>query len=133
MKDKTTCFKLNRYNCDLDCAEDFAQQEITVYRRDNYMAIKELNEYGVICSCKTIHIEKEKVDSFFNFLEEISEEWESNCKAAVCEGSSWKIRIWYSCHKMKTICGGIKYPPYGEKLEKYIRLFLSGDEVLTQP
>ena len=67
MGDRVTCFKLNWYDCGLSCAEDMVQEEITIYRKDNYMAIKELNGYGVICSCKIIHLEKEKVDTFFAF------------------------------------------------------------------
>lgn len=124
MNDRITCFKLNWYDCGLACAEYRVQEEITVYRKDNYMAIKELNGYGVICSCKIIHIEKEKVDSFFSFLEKISDEWESNYKVLVCDGGEWKVSMWYSSRKVKKVCGTIKYPPHGKKVEKYIRSFI---------
>ena len=49
MIDKITCFKLNWYDCGLYCAEDMVQAEITVYRNDNLLVFKELNEYGVVC------------------------------------------------------------------------------------
>ena len=81
MKDRITCFKLNWYDCGLSCAEDRVQEELTIYRNDNYMVIKELNGYGVICSCTIIHIEKEKVDAFFSFLEKISNKWENDYKS----------------------------------------------------
>ena len=125
MGDRITCFKLNWYDCGLSCAEDMIQEEITIYRKDNYMAIKELNGYGVICSCKIIHLEKEKVDTFFCFLEKISCGWENDYKVLVCDGSSWKIRMWHSSHRIKKVCGTVKYPPHGREVEKYIRSFIT--------
>ena len=133
MKDRITCFKLNWYDCGLSCAEDRVQEELTIYRNDNYMVIKELNGYGVICSCKIIHIEKEKVDTFFFFLEKISNEWESDYKVLVCDGSSWKIRMWHSSHRIKKICGTIKYPPHGKEIEKYIRSFIADSKECIAP
>ena len=133
MKDRITCFKLNWYDCGLSCIEDMVQEEITIYRKDSYMAIKGLNGYGVICSCKIIHLEKEKVDPFFCFLEKISNKWESDYKVLVCDGSSWKIRMWHSSHKIKKICGTIKYPPHGKKVEKYIRSFITNSKECIDP
>ena len=128
MKDRITCFKLNWYDCGLSCAEDMVQEEITVYRKDHYMTIKELNGYGVICSCKILHVEKEKVDAFFGFLEKISNEWENDYNVLVCDGSSWEVRMWHSSHRIKKVCGTIQYPPHGKKIEKYIRSFITGSK-----
>ena len=125
MKDRITCFKLNWYDCGLSCAEDMVQEEITIYRKDSYMVIKGFNGYGVICSCKIIHIEKEKVDAFFSFLEKISNELADNDRVPVCDGSSWEIRMWHSSHRVKKVCGTINYPPHGRKIEKYIRSFIT--------
>ena len=133
MEDRITCFKLNWYDCGLSCAEDIVQEEIAIYRKDSYMAIKELNGYGVICSCKIIHLEKEKVEAFFGFLEKISNEWESDYKVLVCDGSSWEIRMWHSSHKIKKVSGTVKYPPYGKKIEKYIRSFISDSNEYIDP
>ena len=133
MKDRITCFKLNRYDCGLSYAEDRVQEEITIYRNDNYMAIKELNGYGVICSCTIIHIEKENVDAFFSFLEKISNKWENDYRVMVCDGSSWEIRMWNSSHKIKKVCGTVKYPPHGKKIEKYIRSFLTDSNETIDP
>ena len=131
MNDRITCFKLNWYACGLSCGEDIVQEEITIYRKDNYMSIKELNGYGVICSCKIIHIANDKVYDFFCLLEKISNEWESDYRELVCDGSSWEIRMWHSSHRIKKVCGTIKYPPHGKKLEKYIRSFIadSGEDI----
>ena len=133
MKDRITCFKLNWYDCGLSCAEDRVQEELTIYRNDNYMARKELNRYGVICSCTIIHIEKEKAENFFNFLEKISTEWERDYRMLVCDGSSWEIRMWHSSHRIKQVCGTIKYPPHGKKVEKYIRSFISDRNEYIDP
>ena len=133
MKDRITCFKLNWYDCGLSYDKCIVQEEITIYRNDNYMAIKELNGYGVICSGTTIHIEKEKVDTFFSFLEKISNEWESDYKVMVCDGSSWEIRMWNSSHKIQKVCGTVKYPPHGKKIEKYIRSFLTDSKEIIDP
>ena len=133
MEDRITCFKLNWYDCGLACAEKTVQEEITIYRKDNYMAIKELNGYGVICSCKIIHIEKKKVDAFFNFLEKISKEWEGNYRVLVCDGSTWEVRMWHSSHKIKKVCGTVKYPPHGKKIEKYIRSFIADSKAGIEP
>ena len=133
MKDRITCFKLNWYDCGLSCAEDRVQEELTIYRNDNYMVIKELNGYGVICSCTIIHIEKEKVDAFFSFLEKISNEWENDYRVMVCDGSSWEIRMWNSSHKIQKVCGTVKYPPHGKKIEKYIRSFLTDSKEIIDP
>ena len=133
MKDRITCFKLNWYDCGLSCAEDMVQEEITIYRNDNYMAIKELNGYGVICSCKIIYIEREKVEAFFGFLEKISKELHDDYRVLVCDGGSWKIRMWHSSHRIKKICGTIKYPPHGKKIEKYIRSFITDSKASIEP
>ena len=124
MKDKITCFKLNWYDCGLCCGEDTVQEEITVYRNDNYMVFKELNGCGVIYSSEIINIEKEKIDEFFEFLEKIYDKWENDYEVEVCDGSSWRIRMWNSSHKVKTVCGTIEYPPYGKEIESHIRSFI---------
>ena len=103
MKDKITCFKLNWYDCGLCCADDMVQEEITVYRNNNLMVFKELNGYGVICSCEIIHIEPVEVEKLFDFLERIYDKWENDYKVEVCDGSEWKVRMWHSSHKIKTV------------------------------
>ena len=128
-----TCFKLNWYDCGLSCVEDKVQEEITIYRNDSYLSYKELNGYGVICSCKIIHIEKEKVNAFFAFLEKISDRWEDNYKVEVCDGSEWQVRMWHSSHKIKKVCGTVKYPPHGKKIEKYIRSFIAESNECIDP
>lgn len=128
-----TCFKLNWYDCGLSCVEDKVQEEITIYRNDSYLSYKELNGYGVICSCKIIHIEKEKVDAFFVFLQKISDKWEDNYKVEVCDGSEWQVRMWHSSHKIKKVCGTVKYPPHGKKIEKYIRSFITESNEFIDP
>ena len=133
MKDKITCFKLNWYDCGLCCAEDMVQEEITVYRNNNLMVFKELNGYGVVCSCEIIHIESDKVTKFFDFLEKTCDEWENDYKVQVCDGSEWKVRMWHSSHKVKTICGTVEYPPNGKKIEKHIRLFIADGKSLINP
>ena len=133
MKGRITCFKLNWYDCGLSCADDMVQEEITIYRNDNYMAIKELNGYGVICSCTIIHIENEKIDAFFGFLEKISNEWQDDYRVMVCDGSSWEMRMWHSSHKIKKVCGTVKYPPHGKKVEKYIRSFIMDSKESVNP
>ena len=124
MKDKITCFKLNWHDCGLCCGEDSVQEELAVYRNDNCMVFKELNGYGVICSCEIMHIEKEKIAEFFNFLEKIYDKWESDYRVAVCDGSSWTVRMWHSSHKVKKVCGTVEYPPHGKKIESYIQSFI---------
>ena len=54
MNDRITCFKLNWYDCGLACADDAVQEEITIYRNEHRLVFKELNGYGVICSCVII-------------------------------------------------------------------------------
>ena len=83
MKDKITCFKLNWYNCGLCCADFPVQEEVTIYRKDKYLVYKELNGYGVICSCEIIHIENDKINEFFDFLEENIDKWKNDYKVAV--------------------------------------------------
>ena len=133
MKDKITCFKLNWYDCGLCCAEDTVQEEITIYRKDNYMVFRELNGYGVICSCKIIYIENNKVNKFFDFLEKAYDEWETDYRVEVCDGSEWKVRMWHSSHKVKKVCGTVEYPPKGKKIEKYIRSFIASDKSIITP
>ena len=125
MKDRITCFKLNWYDCGLTCADNIVQEEVTIYRNDNYMVIKELNGYGVICSCEIIHIDKDKNEQFFEFLEKTYSKWEDDYAVRVCDGSKWKVRMWHSSHKVKKVCGTVKYPPNGKKIEKYIRSFVT--------
>ena len=133
MKDRITCFKLNWYDCGLSCAEDTVQEEIIIYRNDNYMTIKEINGYGAICSSVIICVEKEKIDDFFGFLEKISNKWTEDYRVMVCDGSSWQIRMWYSSHKIKKVCGTVKYPPHGRKIERYIRSFITYSKKIIDP
>ena len=133
MKDKLTCFKLNWYDCGLRCGEYTAQEEITIYRKDNCLVFKELNGYGVICSCEIVHIESSQVSAFFEFLENTYDAWENDHNAAVCDGGKWKVRMWHSSHKVKTVCGTVEYPPNGKKIEKYIRSFIVDAKGLIDP
>ena len=133
MKDKITCFKLNWYDCGLCCPEDMLQEEVTIYRNDSRLVFKELNGYGVICSCQIVHIEGRKVAEFFDLLEKIYNEWEPDYKVEACDGSKWKARIWHSSHKIKTVCGTIESPPSREKIEKYIRSFIADANSPIEP
>ena len=72
MKDRITCFKLNWYDCGLCCVEDTVQEEIIVYRNDNLLVFRELNGYGVICSCEIIHAKPDPIATFFAFLEKMN-------------------------------------------------------------
>lgn len=125
MKNKITCFKLNWYDSGMCGIENMVQEEVTVYRNKNYIVIKELNGYGVICSSEIIHIDNDKSQQFFEFLEEAGDKWSDDYTVRVCDGSSWKIRMWYSSHKVKKVRGTVKYPPKGRKIEKYIRSLIA--------
>jgi len=133
MKDKITCFKLNWYDWGLCCADDMVQEEVTIYRNNNLMVFKELNGYGVICSCEIIHIEKDKVEKYFDFLECNCEEWKNDYKVEVCDGSAWIVRMWHSSHKVMKSCGTIEYPPNGKKIEEYIRSFVADGKSIIEP
>ena len=133
MKDKITCFKLNWYDCGLCCVEDAVQEEIVVYRNDNLLVFRELNGYGVICSCEIIHANPDTIETFFAFLEKIGDEWQTDYKVEVCDGSEWKVRMWHSSHKVKKICGTVEYPPHGKRIEKYIRSIIEDGRSLIDP
>ena len=133
MKDRITCFKLNWYDWGLCCADNMVQEEVTIYRNNNIMVFKELNGYGVICSCEIIHIEKDKVAQFFDFLEQNCEKWKSDYKVQVCDGSAWMVRMWHSSHKVKKTCGTIKHPPSGKKIEQYIHSFVADSKSTIEP
>ena len=133
MKDRITCFKLNWYDCGLCCADDAVQEELAIYRNNNYMVFKELNGYGVIRSCEIIHIDKDRVKEFFDFLEKTSAKWENDYKVPVCDGSAWEVRMWHSSHKVKKVCGTVEYPPNGKKIEEYIHSFIVDGKSLLEP
>ena len=133
MKDRIMCFKLHWYDCGLCCAEDAVQEEITIYRSKNILVIKELNGYGVICSCEIIHIEADKAEAFFEFLEKVSDEWQDNYSVEVCDGSAWKLRLWHSSRKVKKVCGTIAYPPHGKEIENFIRSFIADGKRTAEP
>ena len=133
MADKITCFKLNWYDRGLSCIKDVLQEEITVYRNQNRMVYKEMNGYGVVCGCEIIHVENGKIQEFFAFIENICDEWDNNYFEEVCDGSEWKIRMWHSSHKVKTVYGTAEYPPHGKEIEKYIRSFLIDGKRILDP
>ena len=133
MKDRITCFKLNWYDCGLCCADDAVQEELAIYRNNNYMVFKELNGYGVIRSCEIIHIDKDRVKEFFDFLEKTSAKWENDQKVPVCDGSAWEVRMWHSSHKVKKVCGTVEYLPNGKKIEEYIHSFIMDGKSLIEP
>ena len=105
--------------------ENRVQEEVAIYRNYNYMVMKELNGYGTVCSCEILHIDNDKSQQFFEFLEKTVDKWADDYTVRVCDGSSWKIRMWHSSHKVKKICGTVQYPPNGKKIEKYIRSFVA--------
>ena len=133
MTDKITSFKLNWYDCGLCCADDAVQEELAIYRNNNYMVFKELNGYGVIRSCEIIHIDQDRVSEFFDFLEKTSDKWETDYKVPVCDGSAWEVRMWHSSHKVKKVCGTVEYPPNGKKIEEYIHSFIMDGKSLIEP
>jgi hypothetical protein len=133
MNDRITCFKLNWYDCGLSCAEDAVQEEITIYRNHHRLVFKELNGYGVICSCQIIQIDSSKVQKFFAFLEKTYTEWESDYIVEVCDGSRWEVRMWHSSHKVKKVCGTVEYPPHGKKIERFIRSFIDAGNGAFEP
>lgn len=133
MNDRITCFKLNWYDCGLNCADFVLNEEITIYRNNGCMVFKELNGYGVICSCEIIHVEQNRLREFFGFLEKTYDEWENDYNVEVCDGSEWKVRMWHSSHKIKTVCGTIEYPPHGKKIEKFIRSFIMDGKSVIEP
>lgn len=133
MKDRITCFKLNWYDWGLCCAEDAVQEEITIYRNKTILVIKELNGYDVICSCEVVHIEKDKTEDFFNFLERIYDNWENVYTVEVCDGSAWKVRMWHSSRKVKKVCGTVEYPPHGKQIERFIRSFIANGKSNSEP
>ena len=133
MKDRITCFKLNWYDWGLCCAEDAVQEEITIYRNKNILVIKELNGYGVICSCEIIHIEADKAEAFFELLEKASVDWVDDYSVEVCDGSAWKMRMWHSSHKIRKVSGTITYPPHGKQIEEYILSLIAAGKSTIEP
>ena len=133
MNDKLTCFKLNWYDGGLCCTEYTAQEEITIYRKDNRLVFKELNGYGVICSCEIVPIESNQVSTFFEFLENTYDAWGNDHTAAVGDGGKWKVRMWHSSHKVKTVCGTGKYPPNGKKMEQHLRTMIEDCKRSIEP
>lgn len=73
MNDRITSFKLNWYDCGLCCADDMVQEEIIIHRNDNLLVFKELNGYGVTCSCELIHIESKATEEFSLFCRTLLE------------------------------------------------------------
>ncbi len=133
MKDRITCFKLDWYDWGLCCVEDAVQEEVTVYRNNRCLVIKELNGYGVIYSSEIIHIEADKAEGFFAFLEKITDEWEDDYSVEVCDGSAWKVRMWRTSRKVKKVCGTIAYPPHGKEIETYISSFIADGKSTSEP
>jgi hypothetical protein len=133
MDDRITCFKLNWYDCGLSCADSVLNEEITIYRNNSCMVFKQLNGYGVVCSCEIIHVEQDRLQKFFGFLEQTYNEWESDYMVEVCDGSRWEVRMWHSSHKVKKVCGTVEYPPHGKKIERFIRSFIDAGNGAFEP
>lgn len=133
MKDRITCFKLNWHNWGLCCGDNVVQEEVIIYRKKNLMVFKELNGYGVVCSCEIIYIEKDKAEQLFDFLEQHCEDWESDYMVEVDDGSAWTVRMWYSSHKVKKIRGTAYYPPHGKKIDQFIRSFIEENQSIIAP
>ena len=133
MKDRITSFKLNWHSWSLCCAEDAVQEELAIYRNTDIMVFKELNGYGVTCSCEIIHIEKDKAEQFFDFLEQCCDEWKDDYWVEVCDGSAWTVRMWHSSHKVTKTSGTIQYPPCGKQIEEYIHSFIVAGNSAIEP
>ena len=139
MDDKITCFKLNWYNYNERYVGDTDKEEITIYRKKKWMVFSETNGYGEVCSHEIINIDKNEVDIFFNFLEKIFEEFESEYRVDILDGSEWEMRLWHGSHKIKKIrgtcssCESIEIQLYIKQIEKYIRLFIEEAKSMINP
>lgn len=133
MTDRITCFKLNWHSWGLCCADDAVQEELTIYRNKNILVFKELNGYGVTCSCEIIHIDDDKVKQFFDFLAQCCNEWNDDYWVEVCDGSAWTVRMWHGSHKIRKVSGTITYPPHGKQIEQYIRSFIEAGKSAIEP
>ena len=133
MTDRITCFKLNWHSWGLCCAEDTVQEELTIYRNKNLLVFKELNGYGVTCSCEIIHIEEQNAEQFFDFLAQCCNEWNDDYWVEVCDGSAWTVRMWHSSHKVRKVSGTIEYPPHGKQIEEYILSFIAAGKSTIEP
>ena len=121
MEDKITCFKVNWYNWQEHCVADVVEEEIAIYRKGNRVVFRKFNGYGDLCFCEIVRIKKDKTDAFFNFLEKVYGEWETDYCVPVFDGSKWKIRVWHSSHKIDKVCGTVKRFPYKMEIEQFIR------------
>lgn len=64
-------------------------------------------------------------------MEKNYNEWESDYKADVYDGSEWIVRMWHSSHKIKKVCGTTAYPSNGKRIEKFINTFIDGKSLIT--
>ena len=133
MTDKITSFNLHWYNCVCCCADDVLHEEITIYRNRNKLVFFQYNGYKDRVGTEHIDLNKEKVNEFFEFLEKTADEWKTDYRVEVCDGSEWKVLMWHSSHKVTKICGTVECPPNGKQIEKFIRSFIEDSKSLAEP
>ena len=133
MTDRITTFNLHWYDCGLTCAENVVHEEITVYRNKKVLKFVECNGYNERVTSEEIKLDADLVEQFFNYLEINTTRWKTDYRVFVCDGSSWKVRMWHSSHKVTIAKGTVEYPPKGKQIEKYIRSFIENGRSLIDP
>lgn len=78
---------------------------------------------------KQAKIDKEQANSFFEFLERDSGNWEPDYHIPVYDGYEWKIQLYHSSHKVTIICGSVDNLPQIDEFREHFAKLTDVDEL----
>lgn len=127
--ERITAFKLFWYDSLFISPDDRKSEEVSIYRDKGLLvSLKYDGKKNLKRGGGRLKLDKKRVNELFELLEKYETEWEPDYTIRVCDGSSWKILMWHSSHKVTKICGTVEYPPHGKQVEDFIRSLVEGAE-----
>ncbi len=137
-KDHITSFKLSWHNNCCIPVEEVAKEEIMLYKSNRLVIFTQRNGSGSLTGAGRVTLNSGDVNEFFDLLETVSADWESDYSVEVCDGSAWKIRMYHSSRKVTKICGTVESPPNSDVIvNKLCELIKNGKnpspEFTTEP
>ncbi len=123
--DRITSLHFNWYNCACIADEDIAEEYLRLDRKKCELYFTQTKANGKSGEHDRRSFRQTDVEEFFKFLEEKTKEWDNDYSVDVCDGSTWRIKLPHSSHRIDIITGSVEYPPNGREIENEIMSLLA--------
>ena len=133
MNEKIVRFKLTWHNWGLIGPNSVHKEEVVLHRNSSNLIYKKLAGGKRVLLNAKVDVESYYINKFFDFLDSIYNDWETDYSVPVCDGSAWDIKLTDLARNNIQIRGTLEYPPHGEQIETFIRQFIDDALCEIQP